>query len=80
MKNNRIVYHDSFSIAVINPNGELRRIYCPFMIKCQRQVDNIQENSMVYVDQVFKDPDDLLTYLIGGNQYPYSFFRISINF
>ena len=80
MKNNRIVYHDSCSIAVINPNGELRRIYCPFMVKCKRQVDNIQENSMVYVDQVFKDPDDLLTYLIGGNLYPFSFFRIFINF
>ena len=63
MKNSRIVYYDSFSIAVINPNGELRRIYCPFMVKCKKQVENIHENSMVYVDQVFKDPDDLLTYL-----------------
>jgi hypothetical protein len=80
MRNSRIVYYDSFSIVVINPNGELRRIYCPFMVKCKRQVDNIQENSMVYVDQVFKDPDDLLTYLIGGNLYSFCFFRISINF
>jgi hypothetical protein len=80
MKNSRIVYYDSFSIAVINPNGELRRIYCPFIVKCKKQVENIQENSMVYVDQVFKDPDDLLTYLIGGNLYPFSYFRISINF
>ena len=60
MKNSRIVYYDSFSIAVINPNGEIRRLYCPFIVKCKKQVENIQENSMVYVDQVFKDPDDLL--------------------
>ena len=80
MKNSRIVYYDSFSIAVINPNGEIRRLYCPFIVKCKRQVGDIQENSMVYVDQVFKDPDDLLTYLIGGNQYPFGYFRIFINF
>ena len=80
MKNSRIVYYDSFSIAVINPNVEIRRLYCPFIVKCKSQVGDIQENSMVYVDQVFKDPDDLLTYLIGGNLYPFSFFRIYINF
>ena len=80
MKNSRIVYYDSFSIAVINPNGELRRIYCPFMVKCKRQVENIQENSMVYVDQVINDPDDLLTYLIGDKLYSFSNFRISVNF
>ncbi len=50
------------------------------MVKCKGQVGDIQENSMVYVDQVFKDPDDLLAYLIGGNLYPFSFFRIFINF
>jgi hypothetical protein len=80
MKNSRIVYYDSFSIAVINPNGELRRIYCPFIVKCKKQVGDIQENSMVYVDQVFKDPDDLLAYLIGGNLYQFSDFTISIKF
>ena len=80
MKNSRIVYYDSFSVAVINTKGQIRRVYCPFIVKCMKTVDDIQENSMVYVDQVFKDPDDLLTYFIGGNLYPYSSFRIMINF
>lgn len=80
MKNSRIVYYDSFSVAVINTKGQIRRVYCPFIVKCTKTVDDIQENSTVYVDQVFKDPDDLLTYLIGGNIYPYSNFRITINF
>lgn len=80
MKNNRIVYYDTFSIAVINPSGKMRRLYCPFLVKCVNNIDEINENSIVYVDQVFKDPDDLLTYLIGGNLYPFSFFRIYINF
>lgn len=80
MKNSRIVYYDSFSIAVINPSGKMRRLYCPFMVKCITTIDDIHENSSVYVDQVFKDPDDRLTYMIGGNLYAYSNFRISINF
>ena len=80
MKNSRIVYYDSFSIAVINPSGKMRRLYCPFLVKCIASIDDIEEYSSVYVDQVFKDPDNLLKYLIGGNLYAYSNFRISINF
>ena len=80
MKNIRIVYYDSFSIAVINSSGKIRRVYCPFLVKCVSSIGEIQENSSVYVNQVFKDPDDLLTYLIGGNLYSYSNFRIMINF
>ena len=80
MKNSRIVYYDSFSVAVINTKGQIRRVYCPFIVKCMKTVDDIQENSVVYVGQVLKDPDDLLTYLIAGNLYPYSNFRIMIKF
>jgi hypothetical protein len=80
MRNSRIVYYDSFSIAVINPSGKMRRLYCPFMVKCNTTIEDIQENSSVYVDQVFKDPDNLITYMIGGNLYPCSNFRITINF
>lgn len=80
MKNSRIVYYDSFSISVINPSGKMRRLYCPFMVKCIATIDEIEENTCVYVDQVFKDPDDLLNYMICGNLYAYSNFRISINF
>ena len=80
MKNSRIVYYDSFSIAVINPSGKMRRLYTPFMVKCISTIDNIQVNSFVYVDEVYKDPHELITYKICGNVYPYSYFRISINY
>ena len=80
MRNSRIIYYDSFSIAVINSSGKMRRVYCPFLVKCIASIDEIEENSSVYVEQVFKDPDEILTYLIGGNLYAYSNFRILINF
>lgn len=80
MKKSRIVYYDSFSIAVINPSGKMRRLYCPFLVKCINSIDDLQENSSVYVDQVFKDAADKLTYKIGCNLYPYSNFQILIKF
>jgi hypothetical protein len=80
MRNSKIIYYDSFSIAVINPSGKIRRLYCPFLVKCIHAIDEIEENSSVYVEQVFKDPDDLISYMIGDNLYPYSNFRILINF
>jgi hypothetical protein len=80
MEDSRIIYYDSFSIAVINPSGKIKRLYCPFLVKCINTINEIEENSSVYVEQVFKDPNDLITYLIGGNLYAYSNFRISINF
>jgi hypothetical protein len=80
MKNSRIVYYDSFSIAVISSKSKLRRLYCPFMVKCISTIEDIQAESYLYVDQVFKDPEERLTYMIGGNLYAYSNFRISINF
>ena len=65
-KYNRIVYYyDSFSIAVINPSGKLRRLYTPFMVKCVKSIDDIHENSCVYVQEVYKDPEELLLYKIG---------------
>ncbi len=80
MKDQNIVYYDSSSIAVVNMKSKLRRIYCPFMAWCIESIGDIQENSCVYVDEVFKDPNDLLFYKIGGSIYPYSNFRITINF
>lgn len=80
MRNSKIVYYDSFSIAVINQSGRMRRLYCPFLVKCINEIDEIQENSSVYVDQVFNDPEDRLNYMIGGNLYAYSNFRILIYF
>ena len=80
MKDTSIEYYDSRGIAVVNMKSKLRRIYCPFMVWCIESIRDIQENSCVYVDEVFKDSNGLLCYKIGGSVYSYSNFRISINF
>ncbi len=80
MKNSRIVYYDSYSIAVINSSGKIKRLYCPFLVKCIATIHEIEENSSVYVDEVNKDHDENLLYKIAGNFYPYSNFRILMHF
>ena len=58
----------------------LLALFLLFTVWCVESIGDIQENSCVYVDEVFKAPNELLCYKIGGSVYPYSNFRISINF
>lgn len=80
MKNSRIVYYDSYSILVINPSGEMRRLYTPFLVKCINSIGNIQVNSCLYVNEVIKDQENNMRYKIGNNIYPYSDFKIYSKF
>ena len=80
MKTPRIIYFDSYSILLINPSGKIRRLYTPFMVKCKESVNQLIQNSFLYVDEVFSDPDELLLYKIGGNIYTFKHFEITINF
>ncbi len=80
MKYTDIQYYDTYSILVININSRLRRLYCPFMVLCEKSIDEIQENSCVYVDEVFQDKNNLILFKIGGKVYNYSNFSILINY
>lgn len=80
MKNSRIVYYDSFSVAVINTKGQIRRVYCPFMVKCTSHLHNIQVNSNVYVEEVSSDAKGQLYYRVGILFYKYNNFQIKVDF
>jgi len=75
-----ILFYDSYSVLVINNKGRIRRLYTPFRIFCIEAIDHIQQNTSLYADEVFEDPDDILLYKINGNLYPYYHFTIQINF
>lgn len=75
-----ILFYDSFSILLLNPNGQLRRLYTPFRVTCIKHIDNIRINAVLFVDEVFEDQDDLLLFKIYGNLYAYHHFTIQINF
>ena len=76
MKNSRIVYYDSFSIVVINSKSKLRKLYCPFMVECIKTTNDIQNNSFVYVDEVYCTTDQQLLYKIHGKIYNHRNFTI----
>lgn len=75
-----IFYCDSHSILVLNPTGELRILFTPFRVTCIIKHQNIHENSVLFVDEVFEDKKELLLYKINGSYYPFSNFKIDIKF
>lgn len=79
-KKQNILFYDTYSVVVINRTGRIRRLYTPFKVLCTEGVDDLHQNTSLFVDEVFEDPDDFLLYKINGNLYPYYHFTIKINF
>ena len=71
---------DDQSLIVINQNGHLRKIYCPFKVLCVESVNNIAHHSWCYVESIQTDVDTEIMYCILGRVYSYSNFHIYINF
>jgi hypothetical protein len=70
---------DETSLAVINKNGYLRQLYCPFRVLCIMDISAIKENSWVYVDKVSAKGRSIF-YHIGKIKYPHTHFHIYIAF
>ena len=68
------------SILVLTHKGVIKRLYCPFLVRCIETNDGILENTVCYVDRIYDDPNDRILYMIGGNLFPYHFFLIQIVF
>ena len=70
-------YFDTFSILVITKESVIRRLYTPVEVVCIDSVDDLQYGSVLFVDEVFPDEDDILLYKIKGNLYAYKHFIIT---
>jgi hypothetical protein len=78
-----LFYYDSKSILVINPKGQVRRLFTPFRVYGLSEIANPEEDAIggwVYVDEVHMDKIHRLLFLINGKLYPYHLFQIRINF
>ena len=71
---------DDQSLIVINQNGHLRKIYCPFKVLCVEAVNNIPHQSWCYVESIQTKADTEIMYCILGRAYSYRNFHIYINF
>ena len=80
-KDLRVYYYDSSSILVINPKGQIRKLYTPFRVLCISTIINcVEKGSWVFVDEVKSNRKDELIFVVGGRPYPYQHFQIHINF
>jgi hypothetical protein len=71
---------DPHSIMVVNTKGVLKKLYCPFRVKCIEPVQDIRENTWCYVDYVEQSANEKLLYWIGSKKYSYRHFHIYISF
>lgn len=69
-------YLDPFSIMVVNQKGELRRLYCPFIVIGRLNWEEIFEDCQYKVEMVKLEPPSRILYVISGKTYTHSLFSI----
>jgi hypothetical protein len=80
-KNRKIIeeifrYVSSDSILIIDGKGQLRRLYCPFMVIVVRIVHLLREGQIKAVIAVKIAPDLVDVYIIEAKAYYHYNFRI----
>jgi len=73
-------YYDNKSVLLINQNGKLKRLYCPFRVKSQFPVENEVGNRVYWVENVNCTRSGHLKYVIYGREVSYSLFVIVATF
>ncbi|CAL1517825.1 hypothetical protein MMC2321_01561 [Chitinophaga sp. MM2321] len=68
------------SILVINRQGYLRRLYCPFGVVTIVQVGSIPPRTKMIVQEVQATIQDLLIYIINGKPFTHKHFHILMQF
>lgn len=67
---------DPFSLLVVNSKGELRRIYCPFLVKCIAPIDNLVLNQIYTVNMVRTEVTEYIHFSLCGKSYLHIRFEI----
>lgn len=73
-------YCDESSILLVNPAGQLRRLYCPFRVRCITQESGFKEGVWLWVEQVSVSSKDELLYLVLGAFHTHSHFEVKASF
>ena len=69
-------YIDSKSILVINPNGRLKRIFCPFPVVVHFKVYKFEKGQVLTVQAVKVTIDLEDIFIIDGKAYLIEYFGI----
>lgn len=68
------------SILVINKQGLMRRLYCPFGVITISQIGSIPPLTKMIVEEVKATIHDILVYIISGKPYNHKDFHILMQF
>ena len=68
------------SLLVVNPQGYIRELFCPFKVQCIVAVLTIPVGTWVYVDKLTVSTNVPLMYQINGNWFVFESFVIVIHF
>ena len=68
------------SLFVVNPQGYIRELFCPFKVQCIVAVLTIPVGAWVYVDKLTVSTNVPLLYQINGNWFAFESFVIVIHF
>lgn len=72
-----VKYCDHNSILLINPVGILKKVYCPFRVRCINPVGDFTPDMWLWVEEV-AEGNGALIYTILGRSYPHHQFVILI--
>jgi len=73
-------YYNSNTLLLVNPRGQIRKLYAPFRVLCLSAVGGIAMNTWVYVDEVLSNQKDELQYVIFGQAQSYKHFKLPVSF
>jgi hypothetical protein len=67
---------DPFSLLFVSKKGVLKRVYCPFFVRCRSPVDSYIKEQQALVDMVKVELNQGIIYVIKGKSYHHSHFEI----
>jgi hypothetical protein len=64
------------SILIINSEGELKRVYCPFVVKARCNLPHIAEGDIFTIEKTSITENSIDVYIIKNNAYYTIYFLI----
>ena len=73
-------YTSPRSLLYVDGRGTLRRLYCPFKVKCLIAVDSFRPGEVLQVNQVRMDAGNVrIIYLIQNKAVVHSYFTLVVS-
>jgi len=67
---------DKSGVLLIERNGIITKVECPFQVVCTQSVEELTESSVYTVSEVIGTQEDNIHFVIDGNQYPHTGFLL----